>query len=69
MDFIGNQDFSQNQLQNAVVHVSTSFPVSPLVGQLIFRSDTTPKKLWIFLGLAVPGTTDGWFDLTHAYYA
>ena len=69
MDFIGNQDFNQSQLQNSVVHVNTSFPVAPLVGQLIFRSDTTPKKLWIFLGLGVPGTTSGWFDLTHAYYA
>jgi hypothetical protein len=69
MDFLGNQNFNQNQLKNAVVDVGTVFPATPIVGQLFFRSDTTPKSLWIFIGVGVPGTTSGWFNLMNSYYA
>ena len=69
MKFLGTQDFQQNELQNAVVHKGTSFPVAPIVGQMFERTDLSPKKVYIFLGVGVPGTTSGWFDLTYAYYA
>jgi hypothetical protein len=69
MDFIGSQDFKQNQLKQVVVDTGTSFPVSPINGQLFFRSDLTPKQLFIFIGVGVPGTTAGWFSVMHSYYA
>jgi len=69
MDFLGQQNLNQNQLKNVVVDTGTVFPATPIVGQLFFRSDTTPKMLYIFLGIGVPGTTAGWFDLCHAFYA
>lgn len=70
MDFYGTQDFKQNQLLGAVVEIGTAFPVTPVIGQLFFRSDTTPKMLFIYLGAPpIPGTDSGWFNLNHAYYA
>ena len=69
MEFHGNQDLVQNQLKQVVIDTGTAFPLTPIVGQLYFRSDTTPKCLWIFIGLGVPGTTSGWFNLLNAYYA
>ena len=69
MDFFGNQNLNQNEILNVVAHKGTSFPVTPVVGQFFYRTDSTPKKLYIFLGAGVPGTTSGWFDLCHAYYA
>ena len=69
MEFRGNQDLTQNQLKNVVVDTGTVFPATPIVGQLFFRSDTSPKMLYIFLGIGVPGTSAGWMNLCHAYYA
>ena len=69
MEFRGNQDLVQNQLKNVVIDTGTAFPLTPIVGQLYFRSDSTPKMLYIFLGVGVPGTSSGWFNLNHAYYA
>jgi hypothetical protein len=69
MKFQGTQDLNQNEFQNLVVHKGTAFPLTPIVGQLFERTDLTPKKVYVFLGLAVPGTTVGWFCLNHAYYA
>jgi len=72
MDFFGQQNFNQNQLKQIVVDtgLSSAFPATPINGQLFFTGDTTPKKLWIFIGVSVPGTNPaGWFDLTNAYYA
>ena len=69
MQFYGQQDFTQNQLKAAIVETGTAFPLTPIVGQLYFRSDTTPKMLFIFLGVGVAGTTSGWFNLMNAYYA
>jgi hypothetical protein len=70
MDFFGQQDFKQNQLKQVVIDTGTTFPASPINGQLFFKSNDTPKKLWIFIGVSVPGTnTAGWFCLNHAFYA
>lgn len=44
-----------------------TYPVTPQVGELFFRTDE--KKLYIFVGLGEPGTTVGWFNLKHAQYA
>jgi len=69
MDFFGAQNLNQNQLRAAIVETGVAFPLTPIVGQLYFRSDTTPKMLFIFLGVGVAGTTSGWFNLMNAYYA
>ena len=55
MDFFGQQNFNQNQLKQVVVDTGTTFPASPINGQLFFKSDDVPKKLWIFIGIGVPG--------------
>jgi hypothetical protein len=69
MKFYGTQDLQQNELQNAVVHKGTSYPSTPIVGQLFERTDMTPKKVFIFLGVGVAGTDSGWFCLNYAYYS
>ena len=69
MDFFGQQNLNQNQIKAYVVETGVAFPLTPIVGQLYFRSDTTPKTLWIFIGVGVAGTTSGWFSLMNSYYS
>lgn len=38
MKFYGHADLRQNEVQNMALHIDTSFPESPVVGQLIFKS-------------------------------
>lgn len=53
------------------VPYGTAFPLTPGVNELFFKYTTalTDGSLYIFLGLARPGTTSGWFKLDNAYYA
>lgn len=62
MDFIGEQNLNNNELQNFVVHSGTPLPVStPVPGQLFF--ETSLAKLYV-------GTSGGgsiyWYDITQA---
>ena len=55
----GHIDFQQNEIQNAAIQLSTDFPVTPVVGQLVFLN----KVLYICAEIA--SGIPAWIPLTN----
>jgi hypothetical protein len=52
MKYLANLDLRRNELQNAVVHPSTSAPATPVKGQIYFDSSNGVNKLKVYTGTA-----------------
>jgi hypothetical protein len=52
MKYLANLDLRRNELQNAVVHPSTSAPATPVKGQIYFDSSSGVNKLKVYTGTA-----------------
>lgn len=59
MKFFGNAQLQQNELSEAVIPLDTAFPLSPKVGQIVFKDKTLYICLSIDNGLPV------WCPLTR----
>ena len=63
----GQNGLKRGLTKRVRIPCGVAFLLNPKSGEIMFRTDQ--KKLWIFLGLAEPGTTSGWFNLKYAQYA
>lgn len=58
MKIHGNVNLVQNELQNVVMTLDTAFPVSPRVGQLVFKDKI------LYICISIEGGTPVWVPLT-----
>jgi hypothetical protein len=59
MKYHGNVDLQQNYLKNAVIPLDTYFPVSPKVGQIVF------KDRILYICVEITNGTPIWVPLTN----
>lgn len=59
MKFYGNAQLQQNFLSEAVIPLDTSFPISPKVGQIVFKDKT------LYICLSIDNSLPVWCPLTR----